>query len=282
MGLERYRDKYFSATKEKGDSTNAITGAIGVGASGYLGYQGAKGLGTHLSDREIRRRLIEKAEGAVKSGTAQKLKDGSFKGKGLPKMTEKGIKKLAAGNKFTKAAAVAGGIGASLAAAKSVSAGKKSTMVRKLEEDRNYSERDPRGNDYERTRLSDIGSHKGIGRTAVLSGFNPGTMAAGFVGKKAANDADRQGLSDNEIRDKATTSAAAYGAAAGLGTKLIRNARKGKANTAKGMIASTAIGAGAAYLGAKKNTDKRLNKRAKIDKKKKINRVLDRLDQIGD
>ena len=136
----------------------------------------------------------------------------------------------------------------------------------------------------ERTKLEDIQSHRGLGRSLVFGGV-PGAIG-GYVGKSAANKADEEGKSDKEIMKAAkssATKAGLIGAGVGtavnaknlkeshralteLGTKALGNRSKAAKISAGAHVAGTAIGAaitaGAARWGAKKNTEKRLAKRA--------------------
>lgn len=97
-----------------------------------------------------------------------------------------------------------------------------------------------------RIKLSEINSHRGLGRSILLGGgIMPGAIA-GYVGKKAAEEADEQGLSDWEIKKAATNKGAKAG---GLGSGL----------------SGAAIGALGGYLGAEKNTRTRLKKRRDME-----------------
>ena len=87
--------------------------------------------------------------------------------------------------------------------------------------------------------LEDVDSHRGLGRSLVFGG-TPGAVG-GYVGKKHADKLDREGKSDEEIKNETTKKAAKTGALTG------------------------GLGAG---LGANKNTRVRLEKRAKIQRKK--------------
>ena len=150
--------------------------------------------------------------------------------------------------------------------------------------------------------LEDINSHRGLGRSAILGALAPG-MIGGYAGKKAANKADKEGKSDEEILKKAQKTGAIGGAipgvALGAGTSLvgshvynkygpkivdsinevmkdqgydvnIKFNKLGKgAKTKRALIAggvAGGIGALGGYLGARKNTKKRLEKRNKMEK----------------
>ena len=150
--------------------------------------------------------------------------------------------------------------------------------------------------------LEDVNSHRGLGRSAILGALAPG-MIGGYAGKKAANKADKEGKSDEEILKKAQKTGAIGGAipgvALGAGTSLvgshvynkygpkivdsinevmkdqgydvnIKFNKLGKgAKTKRALIAAGlagGIGALGGYLGARKNTKKRLEKRNKMEK----------------
>ena len=111
--------------------------------------------------------------------------------------------------------------------------------------------------------LSEVKSNRGLGRSAILGALGGnalGGMAGGYVGKIAANDADRAGLSDEQIVKKASRAGAVTGAASGVVPYLIRG-RVGK--NPIGLLAATSMGAAGGYFGAKKNTKSRLRKRDK-------------------
>lgn len=146
--------------------------------------------------------------------------------------------------------------------------------------------------------LEDVKSHRGLGRSAILGAAVPG-MIGGYAGKKAANKADKEGKSDEEILKKAQKTGAVGGAipgaALGAGTSLVLSRaynmhgpkitdivnkalkdqgiehrlsfkKLGKGSIAKkaliGSGLAAGIGAFGGYLGARKNTKKRLEKRA--------------------
>ena len=115
-----------------------------------------------------------------------------------------------------------------------------------------------------RIRLSEIKSHRGLGRSMLLGGgIMPGAIA-GYVGKKAAEEADEQGLSDWEIKKAATNKGAKAGAllggGLGLATGLSSSAAVARAAKELGIKGGTAT-ALAGGLGAEKNTRTRLKKR---------------------
>ena len=120
--------------------------------------------------------------------------------------------------------------------------------------------------------LEDVNSHRGLGRSIIL-GAGPGGAIGGYVGKKAADKADKEGKSDREIKEIAGKSGAKYGAAAGAGIGLANAARRaafaGKGNVGRALLYGTGaaavlggLGALGGYAGARKNTKKRLEKRA--------------------
>lgn len=141
-----------------------------------------------------------------------------------------------------------------------------------------YSE--PEGNrGGARTRLEDVKSHRGLGRNFLVGGGVEGALG-GYVGKKAANKADAEGKSDEEIKKIATKKATKAGALIG-GTGALASAivddrmlkkldytKLGRVGIAAGTLAAgTGLSALGARLGAKKNTEVRLKKRKKIDQK---------------
>lgn len=135
-----------------------------------------------------------------------------------------------------------------------------------------------------RIKLSEINSHRGLGRSILLGGgIMPGAIA-GYVGKKAAEEADEQGLSDWEIKKAATNKGAKAGAllggGLGLATGLSSSAAVARATKELGIkggtatalagglgagLSGAAIGALGGYLGAEKNTRTRLKKRRDME-----------------
>lgn len=135
-----------------------------------------------------------------------------------------------------------------------------------------------------RIRLSEIKSHRGLGRSMLLGGgIMPGAIA-GYVGKKAAEKADEQGLSDYEIKKAASEKGAKAGAllggsvglAGGLSSAAVsqRIAKQlgikggtaaALASAAGAGLSGAAVGALGGYLGAEKNTRTRLKKRRDLE-----------------
>ena len=135
-----------------------------------------------------------------------------------------------------------------------------------------------------RIRLSEINSHRGLGRSLLLGGgIVPGAIA-GYVGKKAAEEADEQGLSDHEIKKAATKKGAKAGAliggtvglASGLSSAAavsraakqlgIKNSKAAALTGALGAgLSAAGVGALGGYLGAEKNTRTRLKKRRDLE-----------------
>lgn len=126
--------------------------------------------------------------------------------------------------------------------------------------------------------LEDVNSHRGLGRSIILGAAIPGAVG-GFVGKKKADEADREGKSDREIKEIAGKTGAKTGALVG-GALGLANTLSGAAKSPKGYVgrsiayglASTAglggFGALGGYLGARKNTSRRLEKRAAEERKR--------------
>lgn len=145
-----------------------------------------------------------------------------------------------------------------------------------------YSEKEEKR--VKRIKLSEINSHRGLGRSLLLGGgVVPGSVA-GYVGKKAAEEADEQGLSDHEIKKAASTKGAKAGALLGgtvgvagglknaalsqriakhLGVK--RGAGTALAGAVGAGLSGAAVGALGGYLGAEKNTRTRLKKRRDLE-----------------
>lgn len=135
-----------------------------------------------------------------------------------------------------------------------------------------------------RIKLSEINSHRGLGRSMLLGGgIMPGAIA-GYVGKKAAEEADEQGLSDYEIKKAASTKGAKAGAMLGGGLGLASGLSSAalsqriakqlgvKGGTAAALasaagagLSGAAVGALGGYLGAEKNTRTRLKKRRDLE-----------------
>jgi hypothetical protein len=136
-----------------------------------------------------------------------------------------------------------------------------------------------------RIKLSEIKSHRGLGRSMLLGGgIMPGAIA-GYVGKKAAEEADEQGLSDWEIKkaatEKGTKAGALLGGGLGLASGLSSAALSQRiakqlgvkgggtaaalATAAGAGLSGAAVGALGGYLGAEKNTRTRLKKRRDLE-----------------
>lgn len=120
--------------------------------------------------------------------------------------------------------------------------------------------------------LEDVNSNRGLGRSIIL-GAGPGGAIGGYIGKKSADKADREGKSDKEIKEIAGKSGAKYGAIAGAGLGLANSVRRAatasKGNVGRALLyglGDTAVlgglGALGGHFGAKKNTSRRLEKRA--------------------
>lgn len=129
-----------------------------------------------------------------------------------------------------------------------------------------------------RTKLKDVKSHRGLGRSFLI-GQTPAALG-GYIGKKAANKADAEGKTDEEIKKIATKKATKAGALIGGLTaasttaitdpmlKKLGYTKLGRGAMAAGIIGSNVgLAALGARLGAKKNTKVRLDKRKKMDQK---------------
>lgn len=124
--------------------------------------------------------------------------------------------------------------------------------------ERYYSEKKKKKN---KISLDKVDSHRGLGRSLLIGGV-PGALGA-YTGKSAANKADKEGKSDEEIVEAASKRGRKAGAilagavgAAGAAPQLIKvyGGKKG------------ALGAAAGHFGAKKNAKERLKKRAYMEK----------------
>lgn len=129
-----------------------------------------------------------------------------------------------------------------------------------------------------RTKLKDVKSHRGLGRSFLI-GQTPAALG-GYVGKKAADKADAEDKSDEEIKKaaikKATKTGALIGGLSAIGTTAITDPmlkKLGYTKLGRGAVAAGTIGSNVglaalgARLGAKKNTKVRLDKRKKMDQK---------------
>lgn len=134
-------------------------------------------------------------------------------------------------------------------------------------------------------RLEDIESHRGLGRSILLGGgIGGGGMIGGYLSKEKADDLDREGKSDGDIKRGATRHGRNTGAIAGaligglgaaasaslinkssiyrsLGIKAAHPFISG----AQGAVSGGLIGALGGHLGAKKNVEKRLAKRKELE-----------------
>lgn len=112
--------------------------------------------------------------------------------------------------------------------------------------------------------LEDINSHRGLGRATLLAVPSyGGSLVGGYVSKKVADSADREGLSDEDIKKKAEK----YGAITGMGTGAAIGLMKGHNLLSTGIISG--LGALGGYLGANKNVKVRLKKRKEMEEKLK-------------
>ncbi len=122
-----------------------------------------------------------------------------------------------------------------------------------------------------KTALRDIESHRGYGRSFLLSFGRPSALAGTYVGSRRADELDRQGKSDREIIRGASSRAAlvgsGLGAGLGAGAAALYAAKRGLrlGEASRGIASSAAIGGALAglgsYYGARKNTKERLNQR---------------------
>lgn len=138
-------------------------------------------------------------------------------------------------------------------------------------EERYYSEKKKKKKN--KISLDKVDSHRGLGRSLLIGGV-PGALGA-YTGKSAANKADKEGKSDEEIVEAASKkgrkAGAILGGAAGTiyaAPQLIKvyGGKKGALGAAAAGALSAGFGAAAGHFGAKKNTKERLKKRAYMEK----------------
>ena len=142
--------------------------------------------------------------------------------------------------------------------------------------DRDNDDKEDKKGKKHRISLDKVNSNRGLGRSMILGAVIPGAVG-GYAGKKAAEKADKEGKSDREIVEAASDRGMKVGAAVGGGLGLAHTLRS-MAVAPKGYVGRNAVyglgrsaiiaGAGAlgGYLGAKKNTKRRLEKRAYLEK----------------
>ena len=125
-----------------------------------------------------------------------------------------------------------------------------------------------------RIKLSDIQSHRGLGRSLVFGGLHG--AVGGLAGKNEADVADEEGASDAEIIRRASKKGAKVGGAVGAGMGAASSIPYIIAAGSRGGVKGAALGIGSAagltavgaaqgalggYLGANKNARKRTEKR---------------------
>lgn len=129
-----------------------------------------------------------------------------------------------------------------------------------------------------RIKLSDIQSHRGLGRSLFLGGLHG--AVGGLAGKNEADVADEEGASDAEIIRRASKKGAKVGGAVGAGTGAAFSIPHIIAAGSHGGVKGAALGVGSAagltavgaaqgalggYLGANKNARKRTEKRRVLE-----------------
>lgn len=136
-----------------------------------------------------------------------------------------------------------------------------------------YSDREKK---EKRIKLSDIESHRGLGRSLLLGGLQG--AVGGYAGKNEADKADEEGASDSEIIRRAGKKGLKIGAATGAGLGAIsylpyaslasscagggaKGIAAGIGTLAGGTMLSSGVGALGGHLGAKKNARTRTEKR---------------------
>lgn len=125
-----------------------------------------------------------------------------------------------------------------------------------------------------RIKLSDIQSHRGLGRSLFFGGLHG--AVGGLAGKNEADVADEEGASDAEIIRRASKKGAKVGGAVGAGMGAASSIPYIIAASSHGGVKGAALGVGSAagltavgaaqgalggYLGANKNARKRTEKR---------------------
>lgn len=125
-----------------------------------------------------------------------------------------------------------------------------------------------------RIKLSDIQSHRGLGRSLFFGGLHG--AVGGLAGKNEADVADEEGASDAEIIRRASKKGAKVGGAVGAGMGAASSIPYIIAAGSHGGVKGAALGVGSAagltavgaaqgalggYLGANKNARKRTEKR---------------------
>ena len=125
-----------------------------------------------------------------------------------------------------------------------------------------------------RIKLSDIQSHRGLGRSLFFGGLHG--AVGGLAGKNEADVADEEGASDAEIIRRASKKGAKVGGAVGAGMGAASSIPYVIAAGSHGGVKGAALGVGSAagltavgaaqgalggYLGANKNARKRTEKR---------------------
>lgn len=135
----------------------------------------------------------------------------------------------------------------------------------------------------EKVDLKDVKSHKGLKR-ALAAGLT-GLDAGGYVGKKAANKADKEGKSDEEILKEARKAGRNVGIGVGAGIGINASAKNlkkletlagkklGKGHKAAAITGAALITGALGGLGGRNaasvNTKDRLSKRALKERKEK-------------
>lgn len=134
-----------------------------------------------------------------------------------------------------------------------------------------------------RIKLSDIESHRGLGRSLLLGGLQG--AIGGYAGKNEADKADEEGASDSEIIRRAGKKGLKIGAATGAGLGAISylpyavtasshtGGAKGIATGLGALAGGTMLGAGTGALGghfgAKKNARTRTERRRLMESSKR-------------
>lgn len=131
-------------------------------------------------------------------------------------------------------------------------------------------------------KLSDIESHRGLGRSLFLGGLQG--AVGGYAGKNEADAADEEGASDSEIIRRAGKKGLKVGAATGAGLGAVsylpyaavagkslggaKGVAAGLGTLAGGSLLGAGAGALGGHLGAKKNARTRIEKRRLMESNK--------------
>lgn len=137
--------------------------------------------------------------------------------------------------------------------------------TKSLKKTKKFSEQERQKEFAKKKSLRDVESNKGLKRAILTSGITGGgSLVGGYLGKEAANQADDEGKTDEQIiraaKDKGLKTGALTGAA--VGTLGALHSTKGAAG---GIVLGGALGALGGRNAAGVNTKDRLRKRAGVN-----------------